>query len=91
MSLHIPSLTDRGSDAHQIRRLLELAHVNLDHAVMRAQRSGFGDLHAGLQEIVQRTLALRESAEIERRAHTPAEFRRIGEMRDAEAQRPTGA
>jgi hypothetical protein len=86
MNPHLPSMSDRGHDAHQIRRNCERSHVEVDNAVLRAQRAGFPDLAAALIEVRTRLDIIRKAAEDERRNHTPREFRTIGERRDLEAQ-----
>lgn len=85
MTPHLPSMSDPGHDAHQIRRGCERAHVDVDHAVLRAQRAGFPDLAAALIEVRTRLDLIRMAAEVERRQHTPEEFRARGLRRDYEA------
>lgn len=82
--LHMPSLTDAGSDAYQIRRAIERAYADIDHASLRARRARFPDLVAALDDIKVRLSLLRGTAEEERRAATPAEFRQGSARREQE-------
>lgn len=40
MSFHLPSLTDAGHDAHQIRRAIERAYTDCENARLRSIRRG---------------------------------------------------
>lgn len=90
MNGHLPSLTDAGHDAHQIRRGLERAYTDAEHAKLRAMKRGWTDIAAGIQEVLTRIIILRESAEETRRANTPERFLQGGAAGAAErhAQKP---
>jgi len=81
---HLPSLHDAGHDAHQIRRGLERAFTDAENAKLRAQRRGWTDIAAGIQEVLTRIEILRSAAEDMRRANTPAHFRQGGAAGAAE-------
>ena len=90
MNGHLPSLTDAGHDAHQIRRGLERAYTDAENAKLRAIKRGWTDIAAAIQEVLTRIIILRETAEETRRANTPERFLQGGaagasERRDAAA------
>ena len=91
MSTHLPSLTDAGHDAHQIRRGLERAYTDAENAKLRAIRRGWTDIAAGIQEVLTRIIILRESAEETRRANTPERFIQGGAAGAAERRDPAAA
>ena len=78
MSIHLPSLTDAGHDAHQIRRAIERSYTDAENARLRALRRGWPDIAAGLQEVLIRLEILRTCAEEHRRIHTPPQYRTGG-------------
>ena len=84
MNPHLPSLHDAGHDAHQIRRGLERAYTDAENAMLRAQRRGWPDIAAGIQEVMTRLEILRSAAEEMRRENTPAHFRQGGAAGAAE-------
>lgn len=84
MNGHLPSLTDAGHDAHQIRRGLERAYTDLEHAKLRAIKRGWTDIAAAIQEVLTRTIIIRETAEETRRANTPERFLQGGAAGAAE-------
>lgn len=92
MSIHLPSLTDAGHDAHQIRRAIERSYTDAENARLRALRRGWVDIAAGLQEVLTRLEILRTCAEEQRRIHTPPQYRSGGAAgaseRAAEAAEP---
>lgn len=86
-SIRLPSLTDRGHHAHQIRRSIERAYTDTEHCRLRAREAGFTDLAVGLTEVLSRLECLRLAAEQHRRDYTPLEFR-LGGANPMESPQP---
>lgn len=90
--INIPPLVGQGADAHEIRRHIEIAYRALDSARLRARRAGFGFVDGDLTTCLRTLEQVRKAAERLRRQHTPAEFRRVGELQQAawDAAHPEG-